>query len=162
HKPFVRIYPVEDPALFARAVFVEALRRAGVQASAAVLRPGSTNLPDKGGYDKLKKVAAFTSPPFKDTLTVTLKVSHNLYASTLPCRIAAAREKTTAEAGLREEGKILKELGVDTDAVSFGGGAGGAPSDHVTPRATVQLLQGMAKRPEWHVYKSALPVLGVD
>ena len=69
---------------------------------------------------------------------------------------------TTAEAGLREQRKILKELGVDVNQISFGGGAGGAPADHVTPRATVQLLQGMAKRPEWDAYKAALPVLGVD
>ena len=162
HKPAVRVYPVDEPALFARAVFVEALRRNGVQANAAVVRPGTINLPDKSAYEKLRKVASFTSPPLKDAITVTLKVSHNLYASTLPCLIAAANGQTTAEAGLREEGKILKELGVDTDAVSFGGGAGGAPSDHVTPRATVQLLQGMAKRPEWEAYRSALPVLGVD
>jgi D-alanyl-D-alanine carboxypeptidase/D-alanyl-D-alanine-endopeptidase (penicillin-binding protein 4) len=26
----------------------------------------------------------------------------------------------------------------------------------------VQLIQGMAKRPEWEAYKAALPVLGVD
>src|SRR5439155_4044997 len=58
--------------------------------------------------------------------------------------------------------KLLKELGVDVGAISFGGGAGGAPADFVSPRATVQLLQGMAKRPEWEAYKSALPVLGVD
>jgi D-alanyl-D-alanine carboxypeptidase/D-alanyl-D-alanine-endopeptidase (penicillin-binding protein 4) len=32
----------------------------------------------------------------------------------------------------------------------------------VTPRATIQLLQGMAKRPEWETYKNALPILGVD
>jgi D-alanyl-D-alanine carboxypeptidase/D-alanyl-D-alanine-endopeptidase (penicillin-binding protein 4) len=161
-KPLVRIYPVEDPALFARAVFVEALRRNGVQATAAVLRPGSADLPPKDGYDKLKKVASFTSPPFKDAVAVTLKVSHNLYASTLPSLVAASKGYTTAEAGLREERKILKDLGVDVDAVSFGGGAGGAPADHVTPRATVKLLQGMAKRSEWEAYKAGLPVLGVD
>ena len=111
---------------------------------------------------KLPKVATFTSAPFKDTLTVTLKVSHNLYASTLPCLVAASKGQTTAEAGLREQRKILKELGVDTTAVSFGGGAGGAPADFVSAKATVQLIQGMAKRPEWDAYKAALPVLGVD
>src|SRR5207237_46089 len=47
-KPQVRIYPVEEPALFARALFVEALRRAGVKANAAVLRPAVVNLPAKG------------------------------------------------------------------------------------------------------------------
>src|SRR5262249_35398343 len=41
-------------------------------------------------------------------------------------------------------------------------GAGGAPADHVTPRATVQLLQGMSKRDEWPAYKAALPILSVD
>ncbi len=161
-KPAVRIYPVEEPALFARALFIEALRRNGVRANAAVLRPGHTNLPEKGAYDKLRKVAAFTSPPFRDVLTVTLKVSHNLYASTLPCLVAAANGQTTAESGLREERRLLEKLGVDSGAVSFGGGAGGAPSDFVSPRAAVQLLQGMAKRDEWEVYKAALPVLGVD
>ena len=161
-KPQVRIYPVEEPALFARTLFIEALRRNGVKATAALLRPGSSQLPASDEHGKLSKVASFTSPPFKEALTVTLKVSHNLYASTLPCLVAASLGQSTAAAGLREERKILEKLGVDVNQVSFGGGAGGAPSDYVTPKATVQLLQGMAKRPEWPVYKAALPVLGVD
>ncbi len=161
-KPLVRIFPIEEPALFARALFIEALRRNGVQATAAILRNGHANLPERGSYEKLTKVATFTSPPFAEVVKVTLKVSHNLYASTLPLLVAASEGRTTPEAGLRAEQKIWKDLGVDTDAVSFGGGAGGAPSDFVTPRATVQLLQGMAKRPEWKAFKAGLPVLGVD
>ncbi len=160
--PVVRIFPVDEPALFARALFIEALRRNGVKANAAVARPSSNNLPPSAAYAKMTQVASFTSPPLKETLTVTLKVSHNLYAGTLPCLVAAAKGHTTVEDGLREQRKILKDLGVDTNQVSFGGGAGGAPADYATPRATVQLLQGMAKRPEWDVYKAALPVLGVD
>ena len=89
-------------------------------------------------------------------------MSNNLYASTLPCLVAASKGSTTAEAGLREERKILKELGVDVNAVSFGGGAGGAPSDCVSARATVQLIQGLAKRKDWDAFKSGLPILGVD
>lgn len=161
-KPQVRIYPIEEPALFTRTVFIEALRRHGIKATAALLRPSVVNLPPRDGYAKMTKVATYTSPPFRDAITVTLKVSHNLYASTLPCLIATARGFSSAEAGLREQRKILKELGVDVNQVAFGGGAGGAAADHVTARATVQLLQGMAKRPEWEAYKAALPVLGVD
>ena len=161
-KPEVRIYPVEEPALFARAVFIEALRRNGVMATAPIMRVAVNNLPAKDAYEKLTKVASFTSPPFKEALTVTMKVSHNLYASTLPCLIAASHGFTTVEAGLREERKILKDLGVDVSQISLGSGAGGSPADHVTPKATVQLLQGMGKRKDWKVYKSALPVIGVD
>jgi D-alanyl-D-alanine carboxypeptidase/D-alanyl-D-alanine-endopeptidase (penicillin-binding protein 4) len=161
-KPQMRIYPVEEPALFARSLFIEALRRNGVKATASVLRPNGSSLPPKDAYAKLPHVASFVSPPFKDAVAVTLKVSHNLYASTMPCLIAAIKGHDTAEAGFREERKILKELGVDTNQVSFSSGAGGAVADHVTPRATIQLLQGMSKRPEWDVYKAGLPVLGVD
>lgn len=161
-KPQVRVYSVDEPALFARALFVEALRRNGVRAQCAVLRPGAANLPGRSQYEKLPKVATLASAPFRDTVTVTLKVSHNLYASALPCLVAAAKGADTLEAGLKEERSILKELGVDTGAVSFGGGAGGAQSDFASAKATVQLLQGMLKRPEWDAYKAALPVLGVD
>ncbi|VTR93632.1 d-ala-d-ala carboxypeptidase : D-alanyl-D-alanine carboxypeptidase, serine-type, PBP4 family OS=Singulisphaera acidiphila (strain ATCC BAA-1392 / DSM 18658 / VKM B-2454 / MOB10) GN=Sinac_6651 PE=4 SV=1: Peptidase_S13 [Gemmata massiliana] len=161
-KPHVRIYNVDEPTLFARALFIEALRRNGVQVQCAVLRPASNSLPAKSEYEKLRKVATFTSAPLKDTLRVTLKVSHNLYASTLPALLAASKGQSTVESGLKEQAKILKELGVDTSAVSFGGGAGGSPADHASARATVQVIQGMAKRPEWDAYKAALPVLGVD
>jgi D-alanyl-D-alanine carboxypeptidase/D-alanyl-D-alanine-endopeptidase (penicillin-binding protein 4) len=161
-KPQVRVYGVDEPALFARALFVEALRRNGVRAQCAVARPSSSNLPAKSDYEKLPAVAALTSAPLKETVRVTLKVSHNLYASALPCLVAASKGHTTLEAGLKEERKVLKELGVGTNAVSFGGGAGGANADHVTARATVELLRGMRKRPEWDAYKAALPLLGVD
>lgn len=161
-KPQVRIFGMDDPPAFARALFVEALRRNGVRAQCSVIRPSAAPLPDKAEYNKLPKVAKLTSVPFKDTLTVTLKVSHNLYASALPCLVAASVGKSTADAGLREQRRILDKLGVDTNAVSFAGGAGGASADHVSARATVQLLQGMAKRAEWDAYKAALPVLGVD
>lgn len=161
-KPQVRVFGVDDPGLYARALFVEALRRHGVAAQCVVARPAHTNLPERSAYDKLPKLATFASAPLRDTVLVTLKVSHNLYASTLPCLVAASKGQVTAEAGLREQRRILKELGVDTGAVSFGGGAGGANADHVSARAAVQVVAGMAKRPEWEAYKAGLPVLGVD
>jgi D-alanyl-D-alanine carboxypeptidase/D-alanyl-D-alanine-endopeptidase (penicillin-binding protein 4) len=161
-KPVVRIFPVEDPALFARALFIEALRRAGVRVATPLAKPVRPDLPEADSYAKMTKVAVHSSAPFKDAVTVTLKVSHNLYASALPCLVAAKNGKKTVEEGLRIQGRILKDLGVDVKTISFGGGAGGANADCVTPRAAVQLLLGMAKRPEWDAYKAALPVLGVD
>ncbi len=162
-KPLVRIYPVDDPAGFARALFVEALRRNGVRATAAVIRPGGgAALPAKSTYAEMPKAGSYKSPPLKDVTTVTLKVSHNLYASTLPCLVAVGNSQTTAESGLRHGRNLLSELGVNAGAFSFGGGAGGANADCVSARATVQLLRGMAGRPEWAAYRAGLPVLGVD
>ena len=161
-KPVVRIIPLDDPASHTRSVFIEALRRAGVKVAAAVARPAVVVLPAATEYANLKAVATHTSAPLGEALKVTLKVSHNLYASTLPCLVAAKTGKATMEDGLRVQRKVLKELGVDTDAVSFGGGAGGSGADFATPKATVQLLQGLGKRKDWPQFRDWLPVLGED
>jgi D-alanyl-D-alanine carboxypeptidase/D-alanyl-D-alanine-endopeptidase (penicillin-binding protein 4) len=161
-KPHVLIYPVDDPAAFARGLFIEALRRAGVEVAASPLQRPEAELPDRGSYKELPRVALFTSPPFSEVIKVTLKVSHNLYASTLPLLVAAKHDERTLAQGLHRQRRVLKDLGVDVDTISFGGGAGGANADWVTPRASAQLLRAMAKRPEYTVYHDGLPVLGVD
>ena len=161
-KPLVRICPVDEPAAFARALFIEALRREGVSVPAGVHQTPTAELPEKGSTRDLTRVAVLKSPPFSEAVKVTLKVSHNLYASTLPLLVAAKYGKRTLPEGLHEERRFLADVGVDVDAMSLESGAGGGAADRVTPRTTVQLLQGMAKRPEWGVYKAALPVLGVD
>src|SRR5439155_14979994 len=149
------------PAGFARALFVEALRHEGVRVSASLLQAPQAELPEKGSYANLTRVASYTSPRFAELIKVTLKVSHNLYASTLPLLVAAKNGKRTLAEGLHLQRRFLAELGVDVGSISFGGGAGGANADLVTPRATVQLLQAMAKRPDYTAYHAALPVLGI-
>ncbi len=163
-KPVVTLVGIDRPAEFARTLFVEALIGAGVAVDAPKLMPNVTvGLPEfRDGYEDLPVVATFTSPPFKDTLKVTLKVSHNLYASTFPMLLAAHAGKTTLKGGMQSQRTALKKLGVDADAMSFGGGAGGSNADHVTPRATVALLQGLRKRGDWPGFKACLPVLGTD
>jgi D-alanyl-D-alanine carboxypeptidase/D-alanyl-D-alanine-endopeptidase (penicillin-binding protein 4) len=161
-KPVLRIYPVDDPSAFARALFIETLRRQGVAVSASPLAPPGAALPERDGYGKLPRVAVYTSPPFAELIKVTLKVSHNLYASILPLLIATKNRKVTLRDGLVLQGNLLGELGVPVRSLSFAGGAGGAPADSVTPRATVALLLAMRNRPDWEAYRAALPVLGVD
>jgi D-alanyl-D-alanine carboxypeptidase/D-alanyl-D-alanine-endopeptidase (penicillin-binding protein 4) len=161
-QPLVRIYPVDDPAAFARALFIEALRREGIAVSASPLAAPDAELPERDGYGKLTRVAVYTSPPFAEFIKVTLKVSHNLYASTLPLLVATKKGQRTLPDGMRLQGKFLADLGVPVETISFGGGAGGSISDNVTPRATVALLQAMRKRDDWPTYRAALPVLGVD
>jgi PBP4 family serine-type D-alanyl-D-alanine carboxypeptidase len=161
-KPQVRILPVDDPAEFARALFIEALRREGVAVRASELRTPTAELPEKDAVAKLPRVAVFTSPPLSEALKVTLKVSHNLYASTLPLLLAVKEAKRTQPEGMRVERKILADLGVDVASISLESGAGGGNGDRVSPRATVQLLLAMGKRPDFATFKAALPVLGVD
>jgi D-alanyl-D-alanine carboxypeptidase/D-alanyl-D-alanine-endopeptidase (penicillin-binding protein 4) len=162
-KPQVRIYPVADPAGFARALFIQVLHQEGVKVSASPLpssRPAA--LPESAAYAKMERVALHKSLPFSEAAKVTLKVSHNLYASTMPLLLAAKNGKRTLADGLKTQGQFLAAQGVDLDSVSFAGGAGGAGADRATPRAVVQLLRGLERRPDFRFFEEALPVLGVD
>lgn len=163
HKPVVRVYEVDEPDDFARALLIERLRVRGVRVPASPLAANlREKLPERDEVKKLPKVAEYISPPFREYARVVLKVSHNLHASTLPLLVAAHHGETTLRSGLRREGEFLKSLGVDIEAISFGGGAGGERADLVTPRATVTLLRAMAKRQEFASFEAALPVLGRD
>ena len=163
-RPQVRICPVDEPAGFARAVFIDVLQHEGVMVHAAsgLQRVPTVELPEQAAYAKLTRVAAYKSPPLSEALKVTLKVSHNLYASMMPLLLAANHDKRTLPDGLQLEGEVLAKLGVDVKEIALESGAGGGIADRVSPRVTVQLLQQMAKRPDWPVFKAALPVLGVD
>jgi len=163
HARVVKIDAIDEPASFARALLIEALRRRGVRVAVSPLGVNApSSLPPRGDVAKLPKVAEYTSPPFSEYLRVILKVSHNLHASTLPLLLAARHGEQTLEAGLKRQGAILKGLGVEPRTISFGGGAGGARADLATPRAAVTLLRALAARPEFAAYDAALPILGRD
>jgi D-alanyl-D-alanine carboxypeptidase/D-alanyl-D-alanine-endopeptidase (penicillin-binding protein 4) len=161
-RPVVRIFSVDDPAHFARALFIEQLRNEGVDVDASPLQSPRATLPDQEDYAKLPRVGLLVSHPFSEAIKVILKVSHNLHASTLPLLLAARHDQRTLGQGMRLEQRRLAALGVDTASVCFGGAAGGEQADEVSPRITVQLLQAMRGRPEYTAYRAALPSLGVD
>jgi D-alanyl-D-alanine carboxypeptidase/D-alanyl-D-alanine-endopeptidase (penicillin-binding protein 4) len=161
-RPLVRICPVADPEVFARGLFIETLRREGVAVKVSALSRPSGTLPDPDAYAGLSIVARHESPPFSELLKVVLKTSHNLYASTLPLLLAAKHGQRTLTQGMELEAKILSELGVDVKSIALESGAGGGSSDHVTPRSTVRLLLALRRRSDFEIFRSALPVLGVD
>jgi D-alanyl-D-alanine carboxypeptidase/D-alanyl-D-alanine-endopeptidase (penicillin-binding protein 4) len=162
-KPVVKMEEVEDPAGLGRVLYSEALVRAGVRIDVPVWTSQSPDLlPSREEVARLPEVAVLRSVPFRENLRVILKTSHNLHASTLPLLLAVQHGERTLEAGMRFEGLALRRLGVPIEDLSFGGGAGGTRSDFVSPRATVALLKAMRGRPEFEVFRDALPVLGRD
>ena len=162
-KNLIRSFEVVDPPAWARGLLIETLRRQGIRVDASPLgTPEPIELPSRTETAALPTVATYDSPPLGEFVKVILKVSHNLYASSLPLVLAASDGKRTLNDGLRIEGQMLEKLGVPANEVSFGGGAGGARADMVTPRATVKLLTNMRKHPGFAAYETALPVLGRD
>ena len=174
HKPVVRIFEVDEPASFARALFIEALRRKGVEgrglAAGAERRDG--RCPPRAEVAALPRVAEYTSPPFRESSKVILKVSHNLHASTLPMLLAAHHGETTPGSGLQSaRGDPRRSLGVDVDAIALrrrrrrgAGGPGDAPGDrrlapgHGRPARFRGLRGGLARaRPRRHAGQGRPP-----
>ncbi|MFO0821463.1 MAG: D-alanyl-D-alanine carboxypeptidase/D-alanyl-D-alanine-endopeptidase [Pirellulales bacterium] len=163
HVPVVRIHEVPDAASYARTLLIEALERQGIAVSSPRwMENPASELPGREQVAALPQVAKFVSPPFSENARLILKVSHNLHASTLPMLLAAKNGRRSLAEGLGFEREFLRKAGVDVGSISFAGGAGGSRADHVTPRATVQLLRHMATRPDFAAYEKALPILGVD
>ncbi len=163
HKPLVLVHEVTDAAAFARLLFIDALREAGVRVDASIASGNNRlSLPARDTFQSLRIVATLSSPRFAENARLILKVSHNLHASTLPLLVAARNGRRTLSDGLRLQHDFLSRIGVDVDTISFGGGAGGDRADYVTPRATVQLLRHMKSRPDFEDFFDALPQLGID
>jgi D-alanyl-D-alanine carboxypeptidase/D-alanyl-D-alanine-endopeptidase (penicillin-binding protein 4) len=161
-RPLLRVYGVHDPAAFARALFIECLRRQGVEVAASIFRTPQADLPDRDAYAQTTQVARFVSLPFSQLLKVTLKVSSNLYANTFPLLIAAKHGKRTMAEGMQLLRQELAHMGVDLRDISIATASGGTPDDYLTPQAVVQLLQVLSRRPDYRVFQDALPQLGVD
>ncbi|MBU0671641.1 MAG: D-alanyl-D-alanine carboxypeptidase/D-alanyl-D-alanine-endopeptidase [Candidatus Margulisbacteria bacterium] len=159
----VRTYQVKDPTAYGRALFIEALEQAGIVVDASLRKNNPTiRLPDKEKYAELKKIAEYTSLPFSEYAKMILKVSHNPGADTLLYLIANKQEKKSFADGLAIEKEFLSQAKVDLKAVFLGDGQGGVREDLISPKAAVELLRYMAKRPDFETYHLALPILGVD
>ncbi len=162
-KPIVHVYEVPSPNDFARALFIQVLREAGIRVPASPLaRNRRSLLPPEATRDRLEPLAELIGPPFVEEARLILKVSHNLHASALPLLLAVRHGARSLTDGLLLQGEVLRKLGVPVDQISLGSGAGGSRADCVTPAATVALLERMYRRDDYEQFKRCLPVLGVD
>ena len=160
--PVVNIYAVPDPATFARTAFIEALGRAGVTVAAD---PVATNadgqLPPIADVQAAPAVAQLTSLPLAEELTYVLKVSYNLGAETMICRLAVAAGSTDCSVGMVKAAQVWQAAGLDIKGASLIDGSG-LTGNLITAANQVQLQTIMAKRPDADRWKATLPILGVD
>jgi D-alanyl-D-alanine carboxypeptidase/D-alanyl-D-alanine-endopeptidase (penicillin-binding protein 4) len=165
-KPIVMSVNVPDPADYAARALVAALKDKGitVRDGAAGMHADFTKL--ASGYSDATRIAEHVSLPLSEEVKVTLKVSQNLHASTMPYVIGALVGKKTGrdafQAGFDAEHDFLTKAGLDLTTASQGDGAGGAESAFFSPAFMSQYLADMATRPDTAVFRRALPILGRD
>lgn len=175
---------IDDPAQFAavalrqmllaRGVTVDGTARAWHRLStdteeyrnevgqAVVLQPltlGTIQPPDTG----LRVLATHVSPTVGEDVTVTNKVSQNLHAE-LYLRLLGRLEGEDGSIaqGARVVRQFLTNAGIDPGDFLFFDGSGMSSADLITPRAATALLVYASRQPWGALYRSTLPIGGVD
>ncbi len=174
-KPILFAYAVPQPSRFAQVVLLEALNELGITAQFAPANDATDFKALATLYTPENLVAEHVSPPLAEEIKVTLKVSQNLHASTMPYVLGAllgAKQPVGAvaprgrggvdQAGFDVERDFLTKAGLDVSGASQGDGAGGASGAFFAPDFMVQYLVFMSKRPDFKIFHDALPILGRD
>ena len=158
-------YDVPQPSLFAEITFAQALNDEHVQVT-VVPRPTAPDFKKlAASYVPQNQIAEHVSPPLSEDIKVTLKVSQNLHASTMPYLLGALLAKSASDpsaGGFDRERQWLQQAGLDLSQASQGDGAGGSEAALFTPDFMVHYLAYMAHRPDFPVFFRALPILGRD
>jgi len=114
-------------------------------------------------YKQENVVAEHVSPPLKEDVKITLKVSQNLHASMTPFvlgALVAHKDVRIDQAGFDLENEFLTKGGLDLRGASQSDGAGG--NAYYSPDFMVQYLLYMSKQKDFADFHRALPILGKD
>lgn len=160
----VQTFSIEDPASYARIVFIEALEKAGVEVTADTVAPNPAGkLPPRNSYTEDSKVAEFVSLPYSEYSKLILKVSHNLGANLSLMLFGLTQGVRTIDDALAAERETLvDDFGIKGSDFNFPTNGSGSPDSQAAPSATVKLLKGMGDREVFPSYFDSFPILGVD
>lgn len=161
--PLVRAIRITRPDNYARTVFIEALRAAGVTVAAPAVEENPVGLlPQQNAYAGATKVAELTGMPYADYAKLVLKVSYNLGADTSFLLWGKTQGVDNMAAALAaEHGNLANNYGVQSSDYQFFNGSGGGDTKAVM-RAVTRFLAQMRQSNYYGSYFDALPILGTD
>jgi N-acyl-D-amino-acid deacylase len=162
-RPPMAAYPVPEPSRFAATVLMEALKEKGVSCSIAASGDKTDFKLLASNYKDENVAAEHVSPPLKEDVKITLKVSQNLHASMTPFvlgALVAHKDARIDQAGFDAENDFLTKAGLDLTGASQSDGAGG--NAYYTPDFMIHYLLFMSKQKDFADFYRALPILGKD
>jgi D-alanyl-D-alanine carboxypeptidase/D-alanyl-D-alanine-endopeptidase (penicillin-binding protein 4) len=163
-RPTLYAYRVHDPARFTEAAFTLALRGAGIQIAYPSRELAFDRTKYASAYVPQNVVAEHASPPLREDVKVTLKVSVSLHAAEMPYLLgvygAHATGDTALRAGFDVEHRLLSNAGLDLSEAAQSDGEGS--HDLFAPSFVVSYLAWVRTQPWFGDFYRALPILGVD
>jgi D-alanyl-D-alanine carboxypeptidase/D-alanyl-D-alanine-endopeptidase (penicillin-binding protein 4) len=161
--PLIRTYRITKPSAYARTIFIEELRAAGVTVKARAVGPNPEKLlPPKDCYDAKARVAELEGMPYSEDAKLVMKVSYNLGADTSLLLWGLTAGVNNMAAALDVEKRNLSEnFGIPQSEYNFVDGSGDGDST-ATNEVVTHFLSEMSKRSYFPDYLASFPILGVD
>jgi D-alanyl-D-alanine carboxypeptidase/D-alanyl-D-alanine-endopeptidase (penicillin-binding protein 4) len=148
---------ITDPTQHFLRRFQQILRDSGLQVKQTEISP--LPLPSSA-----PEIAFVLSPPLSHLLVETNQNSNNLYAESLlrqlGQRFPTQPPSTSLTAGLAAMEHILSKLEVDPSGYALADGSGLSRQNLASPEAIVQVLQAMARSPQFETYRNSLAIAG--
>jgi D-alanyl-D-alanine carboxypeptidase len=161
--PLIRTYRITKPSAYARTIFIEELRAAGVTVKARAVGPNPEKLlPPKDCYDAKARVAELEGMPYSEDAKLVMKVSYNLGADTSLLLWGLTEGVDNMAAALDVEKRNLSEnFGIPQSEYNFVDGSGDGDTT-ATNEVVTHFLSEMSKRSYFPDYLASFPILGVD
>jgi PBP4 family serine-type D-alanyl-D-alanine carboxypeptidase len=162
-KPVMASYAVPEPSRFAATILLEALKEQGITCTPAAPAEQIDLKTLASNYKAENLVAEHVSPPLKEEVKITLKVSQNLHASSMPYLLGALvahKDTSFDQAGFDVEHEFLTKAGLDLAGASQSDGAGG--NAYFSPDFMVHYLSYMSKQKDFSDFYHGLPIMGKD
>lgn len=159
----VQVVRITQPSNYARTVFVESLRSAGVTVSAPAVEQNPENLlPSRGAYSPANQVATLRGMTYAQDAKLILKISYNIGADTSLVLFGLTRGANSMPAALVvERQNLATHFGIASTEYHFVDGSGGGDTT-ATSAAVTQMLQEIQRRPAFRTLYDDLPILAVD
>ncbi|HNT64538.1 MAG TPA: D-alanyl-D-alanine carboxypeptidase/D-alanyl-D-alanine-endopeptidase [bacterium] len=153
---------VEDPGKFAAVVLRDCLSAAGIR----VHGEATTVRELQEGLDRVDRgqlIFQHQSPPLKELIRTTNKVSQNLFAEllfrTVGRNVGGQGNANTAE---KVEKELFADMGIAPAYLAIADGSGLSRLNLVTPNSVAQLLTYVRRHAYGEVFYSSLPIAGED